>query len=98
MADIIDELLGMDDAALTAKLGFADRVKSFKMDLERASKLTGDGRTDVASSLTKMFVPSTYAADDLGWKVDRAEKKAKGKLTPTDLVNECGCCDPIDCD
>jgi hypothetical protein len=89
MADLIDELLGMDDAALATKLGFNDRVKQFKADLTRASKLQGDGRKKVATTLSKMFTPQSYAVEDLGWQIDSAERKANGKTSPAEIA---GCC------
>jgi hypothetical protein len=93
MADIIDELLGMDDAALSKKIGFADKLQVFKNDIGRASKLSGDARTKVVDHLKRTFAPSSYAIEDIGYTVDRAEKKADGKTTPEDITN-CCCGDP----
>lgn len=91
MADLINELAGMDDAALGKKLGFSDKVAAFKLDLERADKLQGDGRKKVLSALARMFSPQSYAIEDLNYTIARAEKPAK--TTPAGLVQACGCGD-----
>lgn len=87
MADLIDELTALDDKALAVKLGFDDKVKAFRGDLARAAKLEGDGRKKVVNHLTRMFTPQSYAIEDLGYTLDRAEKK--GKTTPAEMA---GCC------
>ena len=89
MADMISELVGMDDTALAAKLGFDDQVASFKKQMERADKLTGDARDKVLRQLTSMFTPQSYAISDIGYTIDRAEAKNKGKTTPADIVSCC---------
>lgn len=87
--DTIDSLLSLDDAALGKKLGFADKVTAFKLDLERAKKLDQDGKAKVNAHLAKMFTPDSYRVDDLGWKIDQAEKKAKTGSSPGEIA---GCC------
>jgi hypothetical protein len=92
--DIIKNLIGLDDAALSKKLGFADKVAAFKIDLSRADSLTGDARKSVQADLTRMFTPSDYTVSDLGYKVDRAERMAKcdkDKTTPASVLD--GACD-----
>lgn len=97
MTDIISQLKGMDDATLSKKIGFADKLANFRADLERADKLSGDSRTKVAEAINKAFTPSSYIIEDLGWQVDRAEKSTKkDSCAATDFVNECGCTDHID--
>jgi hypothetical protein len=86
MADLIDELSGLDDAALAQKLVFDDKVKSFKDDLAKAAKLTGDARAKVVKHLDRMFTPDTWEIQDLGHTVKRAEKSG---TTPSDIA---GCC------
>lgn len=88
-SDMITQLVGMDDTALAKKLGFEDQVAAFKLQMARADKLTGDARTKVLSQLTNMFSPSNYAVSDIGYTIDRAEAKAKGKTTPSDIT---ACC------
>lgn len=92
MADIIEELSGMDDAALAVKLGFSDKVKSFREDLARAAKLQGKPRAKIEDHLTRMFTPDTYRIDDMKWQLERAEQKAAGKTTPCEIVETCGDC------
>jgi hypothetical protein len=92
VADLIDELSGMDDAALANKLGFADKVKAFRDDLARAGKLAGDPRKKVLDTLDRMFRPSIYP-DELHYTVESAERKAAGKTTPSEIVSCCGDCD-----
>ena len=94
MADMIKKLKAMDDAAILTQFGFDKKVTKFKEDLERGDKLTGDARDKLNETLEKAFQPSTYVIEDLGWQIDRAEKKAK--CGPTDFVNSCGCADHID--
>jgi len=95
MADMIAELKGLDDSALAKKLGFSDKVEGFKKDLERADKLDGPARAKVEARLKEMFTPHVYV-EGFSYDVDRAEKKASGKTTPSDIVG-C-CCDlPEDC-
>lgn len=89
MPDLIDELLGMDDAALGKKLGFDDKVKQFKVDLTRAAKLKDDGRKQIVGRLTRMFTPDTYMVGDMSYELERAEKKEQGKTTPESIVNCC---------
>lgn len=93
MADIITQLKAMDDASLMKKIGFADKLQKFRTDLDRADKLTGDARNGVIAEINKAFTPSSYVIEDLGWRVDSAERKA-AKLAKgaSDFVNECGCC------
>lgn len=87
--DMISELVGMDDSALGKKLGFEDQVAAFKLQLARADKLSGEARTKVLSQLTNMFSPSMYSVSDIGYTIDRAEAKAKGKTTPEDITSCC---------
>jgi len=93
MADIIDELVGLDDAALAKKLGFEDKVKQFKLDLARAAKLKDKGRAQIAARLTRMFTPDTYLVGDMSYELDRAEKKDQGKTTPSEIAS---CCCDVD--
>lgn len=95
MADLIDELAGMDDAALGAKLGFNDKVSNFRADLKRAQALSGKPREKVESHLKSMFTPHVYT-EDLKWRVDDAERLAKGKTSPCSIVQEAGCDCPVD--
>lgn len=99
MSDTIKELMALDDAALSKKLGFADRVAAFRKDLERANALSGTARANIENDLRKMFAPQTYAIEDLGWKVSREEKKANApcKTTPASVIEDCGCADVAPC-
>lgn len=90
MADIINELSGLDDASLGAKLGFNDKVKAFRDDLARADKLSGDARKSVVKAIDQMFKPNIYP-DELRWKVESAERKEKCKTTPASVVTDAGC-------
>lgn len=94
MADLIEELSGLDDNALSAKLGMADKLKEFKSNLARASKLEGKARAKVVAHLTRTFTPHTYEIEDLSWQIDRAE--GKDKCGPAQLVADCGCMDEED--
>lgn len=93
--DKISQMLKLDDQALAAALGFADKVKSFKDDLTRADKLEPKFRKGVNESLEKMFKPNIWP-EDLKYKVDHAEKKQKDPDCdgPADVVTcagDCGC-------
>lgn len=90
--NMISELVGMDDAALTDKLGFADQVSAFKANMVRADKLTGPARKKVLNHLANTFAPSSYAVSDIGYTIDRAEAKATGKTTPASIVADACCC------
>lgn len=92
MADIINELLGMDDEALGEKLGFDDKVKQFKTDLASADALTGKARDKIVRSLQDMFTPRTYAMDDLKWQLEQANQKTKTGCCPQEVVS-CACGD-----
>jgi hypothetical protein len=94
MADMIDEMLGLGDDELGKKLGLDTELKTFKDNLTRASKLEGDARKKVLRTLVNIFTPQSYAISDLGYSIDRAEAKAKGKTTPEEITS-C-CCGDVD--
>lgn len=91
MTDIIDELLAMDDAALSEKMGLTQKLLAFKEDLAEAAKLSGDNRSEVAETVTKAFMPSAYAIDDLGYTIDRINRKKADKdgTSPSEITDCC---------
>lgn len=95
MTDMIDELLSMSDADLGKKLGQDQELQTFKDNLARAGKLSGDGRAKVLRTLSNIFTPQNYAINDLGYTIDRAEAKSDGKTTPSDIT-ACCCGDSED--
>lgn len=97
MADIIDDLLALDDGALSEKLGLQDRVKTFREDLEKANTLSGDAREKVVRHVNEIFTPKQYAVEDLSWQVKHAAQKAKTGSSPSEIVG-CGCGMPGDYD
>lgn len=90
MADQIKTLLALDDTELGAKLGHAHALAEFKESLTRADALEGDARKKVEDRLDDMLNPTIYA-DSLKYAVESAERKAKGKTGPADVLE--GCCD-----
>lgn len=91
MADIIDELTGLDDAALSKRLGFDTKLETVKTALAEAAATEGKVRKQVATRLTEAFTPSTYVFEDIGYTIKRAKQEASGKTTPANLVAGCGC-------
>lgn len=75
MADIIDTLAGMDDAALMAKLGFDKKLDKAKGDLADMAKLDGDARANAVKRVNDLLNPSIYS-DELGWIVQDAKRSA----------------------
>lgn len=92
MADIIDQLLALDDAALGSKFGFTQKLEAAKEDLKEAATLKGESRAMVVERINSMLTPNIYP-DDIGYAVKRAKAKeaSKGKTTPTSLAADCGC-------
>lgn len=86
MADAIDTLKAMDDAALMKKMGLTSQLEEFKTALDEASKLTGKARKYVLDDLERQLEPRIYG-DSLKWRVEEAKKRASGKTTP------CGVCE-----
>lgn len=75
MADIIDELTGMDDAALGAKLGFDKKLADAKEHLGELAALTGEARKIAADRVEHMFTPNIYP-DEWGWIARDAKREA----------------------
>lgn len=84
MPDIIDELSGMDDAALSKKLGYTDKVADFRKDLKEAEGLDDASRKIAADNIKRMFEPNIYP-DEVKWKI----KDAKRQTAKTNA--ECMC-------
>lgn len=91
MADQIKTLLALDDAELSAKLGYTKKLEGFKEDLMEADKLTSDARKKVEDRLESMFTPNIWP-DELHHVVESAKRKASGKTTPESVLE--GCCEP----
>jgi hypothetical protein len=87
MADIIDTLAGMDDAALSAKLGFDKKLDKAKSDLADMAKLDGDARKLAVERVTNLLNPTIYT-DELGWIVESAQRKAC-KQTAAEAMCDC---------
>ena len=86
MADIIDELSGMDDAALAKRMGFDDKLADAKTHIAELSKLTGEARTIAADRLKHQFEPRVYP-DEWGWIARDAQREAARKnMTPKDVI------------
>jgi hypothetical protein len=93
MADAINTLLALDDAQLSAKLGYDKRLKDFKDNLSEANKLSGKAREKVVDRLDSMLNPKIYD-DDLKWTVESAQRlqaKLDGKTSPESIVADAGC-------
>lgn len=76
MADIIDTLAAMDDAALSAKLGFAAKVADFRKSLDEAKDLPEEARKEIADSINRQLQPSIWPGD-LAHQVECAKRKMK---------------------
>lgn len=63
MADIIDELKGLDDNALLAKLGLSAQLDEAKKGIAAAAALEGDARTIAANRVAKMFEPHVWPGE-----------------------------------
>lgn len=63
MADLIDTLSGMDDAALGAKIGLTAQLKEAREGLASMAKLEGKARTEAVDRLEKMFAPHVYPSE-----------------------------------
>lgn len=78
MPDIIDELAGMDDAALGKKLGYTDKIADFRKDLKEAEGLDDKTRKIAADNIKRMFEPNIYP-DEVKWKIKDAVRQTKPK-------------------
>jgi len=63
MADLIDTLSAMDDAALSAKIGLDSQLKEAREGLAAMAKLEGKARTEAVDRLEKMFAPHVYPSE-----------------------------------
>lgn len=86
MADIIDTLAAMDDAALSAKLGFAAKVADFRKSLEEAMTLPSEARGEIADSINRQLQPSIWPGD-LAHQVECAKRKLE-KKSAVDEMND----------
>lgn len=75
MPDIIDELKGLDDAALTAKLGFTRKLAEAREGLDKMAALEGKAREEAASRVQRMFEPNVYP-DEFKWIAEDAVRHA----------------------
>lgn len=78
MADIIDDLLGMDDAALMTKLGLNAQLKEARDGLTEMANLTGDARKEAADRVNRMFQPHVYPSE-MKWIAKDARRAANKK-------------------
>ena len=60
MADIIDTLAAMDDAALSAKLGYDAKLADFRKVITDAAALRGDARAKIAATINQQLTPNIY--------------------------------------
>jgi hypothetical protein len=89
MADIIDTLNGMDDAALSAKFGFDRKLADIRKQLAEADGLSGDARKSAAEKIDRAVNP-TPDEYQIRWAVDDAKRDAK----QFDGKAEMACCSP----
>lgn len=92
MADIISELAGLDDGALSTKIGFTAKLKTIKDNLAKADALTGEPRKKIVKDLERGLAPSTYVFEDLEWQIKHAQQKEKTGCSPADVIS-CACGD-----
>ncbi len=91
MADTIETLKGLDDAALRAKLGQDKALDKFKTDLARIDKITdAKARKYAEGRLTDLLNPTIYAGE-IGYIADSAERKAKKEDCGDVLEGVCDC-------
>lgn len=95
MADIITELKGLDDAALSTRLGYDKKLSEFKSDIELADGLKGDARKNVADKIDRMLSPNIYP-EEIKWAVQREQRKEAKATTPDSVLSDCGCVEPYD--
>lgn len=74
----IEDLKGLDDAALLDLLGFNAKVQTFKNDLADLDTLTGEKRKEAEERITKLLNPSIYS-DELGWIYDDLKPKTTSR-------------------
>lgn len=76
MPDIIDTLMGLDDAALSTKIGQDKILSKFKSDLADAAALPEAQRIEAAERIDRLINP-TPDARDIGWMVDDLQREAR---------------------
>jgi len=75
MADIITQLLAMDDAALMAKIGLNAKLDAAKKNLAELNSLTGEARTHAIGRLERQFQPNVYP-EEWSWIKEDAQRHA----------------------
>ena len=78
MADIIDQLSGMDDAALSAKLGLDQKIADARRHLGELAALSGEARKIAADRIQHQFTPNVWT-DEWGHIARDAQRQADAK-------------------
>lgn len=89
MADIISELVGLEDAELLSRVGLDKQLKNVREGLEAANALEGKARTKVVEDLERRMAPSPYVFEDLKWQAKQATQKEKTGCSPGEVVSCC---------
>lgn len=89
MADLISELAGKSDDELAKVVGFDQKLKSIRENLEKANGLSGEARKKVVKALERGMAPSTFVFEDLDWQIKDAERQEKTGASPSEIVNCC---------
>lgn len=74
MPDIIDQLLGMDDATLSSKIGQDRTLAKFKKDLSEAAQLPPKLRAEAAERIDRAVNPPP-SPSEIGWIVDDLQRE-----------------------
>lgn len=93
MADIIDTLAGLDDAALMNKIGLNKQLTDARKGIAEMQALTGDARKEAVERTERMFQPHVYPTE-FKYIAQDAERHAKMKACKNDKVAAMCDCSP----
>lgn len=88
MADIISELMGMDDAALAKKIGIDQKLADAKKHLGELNALEGKAREIAVDRLNHQFTPNVWT-DEWGYIASSAKREAKREQSGAEVMHDC---------
>lgn len=75
----IDELVAMDDAALSEVMGFTSKLAQAKEDLAKLATLKGEARKEAEDRVESMLTPNIYHSDLKYIYEDVTRRKSTGQ-------------------
>lgn len=81
MADIIDELMGLDDDALVKRIGVDKQIANFRKQLTEMAGFDGKWREEAAERLDRVVNPTPHV-QEINWindDIQREQRQAAAK-------------------